>query len=596
VRDTREHRDLGTVVWLAATTLALRGAAVLSLGDVFFYGEELEKGTAAKGMLDSVGVAHHHLAYHYYEGGGFVVSHLKALAFLLVGENLLAHKLVAAGFVLAVLLVGYAFVRDAFGRRAALWFGLLYAFSPPTFQKLSLISLGIHFEACLFVLGALGLTSRILRDEDARRGLWFALGVVCGFGLYFSYQVGLVAAACLAVLGVRRPRALFLRGSLPGLAGTAVGALPLVWMYSLVGDALFDIHGADLTAAGSGERLLPFLRAIFVEGALGGVGGPWLWTTAVAGGLAVGLGARGSAEGGSRAGLALPAVYLALFAVVFALSDFIPARVYHGFLVLRLAPLWVVGLVPIAVGLARLEVGRDGARRWASVAGGLLLAAGGVGALAVVGEGRPSTPVRNGVELYRTKGYVYSGYFPKFVKHLPPDDEERLEILLSFDEADRDWLVSEACAELFKEPLPDAHAAQARARAVVEAVAPEYVEALEVGLGRLLLLDADWDLGRALESALAAPDGLRERLLEGLGRVGSGAYPTAEALAAEAAFAPGLPDPEPFLVGLGQRLYDNSTMRLLTERSEAFIEARPAGERAAWRLGFERARARHRLE
>ena len=68
--------------------LVVKIVLVLSLADVFFYCEELEKGTAAKAMIDGLPVPHHQLAYHYYEGGGFVISHLKAAAFLLVGENL----------------------------------------------------------------------------------------------------------------------------------------------------------------------------------------------------------------------------------------------------------------------------------------------------------------------------------------------------------------------------------------------------------------------------------------------------------------------------------------------------------------------------
>lgn len=596
MRGTEKHRDLWTVAWLAAITLAVRAATVLSLGDVFFYGEELEKGTAAKGMLDSVGVAHHHLAYHYYEGGGFVVSHLKALAFLLVGQNLLAHKLVAAGFVLGVLVAGYAFVRDSFGRRAALWFGLLYAFSPATFQKLSLISLGIHFEACLFLLLALGLTARILREEQARRSLWFLLGVVCGFGLYFSYQVVLGAAVCLAALALRRPGALLRRGVLPGLAGTLLGGLPLLWMALEVGSAVVDIHGVELTGTDGGERLLPFLQALFVEGSLGGVLEPWLWTVAAVGGLATVAFARGPDARQTRARIALPAAYLAAFLTVFALSDFVPPEVYHFFLVLRLAPVWVIGLVLIAVAVARLEDSESPAAcRAGALAGWALLAAGGLASLGIVAEGRPGSLADNWDVLTRTKGYVYAGYFPKFVPHLPEGDEQRLEILLSFDEPDRDWLVTEASNVLFQVPVPDAVAAMERGREVIEAVAPERVEAFERGLGQLLLRAADWDLARALERARAAPDGLRARLFESLGRVGQGRYPTVEVLAQEAELGSNLPDPTPFLEGLGQRLYENAGMRLIWERAEAFIESRPAPERLALKAGFERALAQHRL-
>ena len=596
MRGSQQHSDLWTLVWLSAVTLVLRAAYVLALGDVFFYGEELEKGTAAKGMLDGVGVAHHHLAYHYYEGGGFVVSHLKALAFLLTGEHVLAHKLVAACFVLAVLVAGYAFVRDSFGRRAALWFGLLYAFSPATFQKLSLISLGIHFEACLFLLLALGLTARILREEQARRSLWFLLGVVCGFGLYFSYQVGLGAAVCLAALALGRPGALLRRGVLPGLAGTLLGGLPLLWMALEVGSAVVDIHGVELTGTDAGGRLLPFLQALFVEGALGGVLEPWLWTVAAVGGLATVAFARGPDARQTRARIALPTAYLAAFLTVFALSDFVPPEVYHFFLALRLAPVWVIGLVPIAVAVAWLEGRESGtARRVGVLAGSVLLAAGGLASLGIVAEGRPGSPADNLDVLTRTKGYVYAGYFPKFVPHLPEGDEQRLEILLGFDEPDRDWLLTEACAVLFEAPLPDVEAVLKRGREVIGVVAPGRVEAFERGLGPLLLRAADWDLARALERAGAAPEGLRARLLEGLGRVGSGPYPTIDVLAEEAKLGRGLADPTPYLEGLGQRLYENSTMRLMWNRAEAFIESRPAVERTALRAGFERALAQHRL-
>jgi hypothetical protein len=151
--------SLGRRRWilLLALLLVVKGALVLSLADVFQWGEEFEKAAAAKAMLDGLDVPHHQLAYHYYEGGGFVASHLTAVAFLLVGENLLALKLVALGFQLALLVVGCSFTRDLFGARAGACFGLLFILGPESFQKLSLIDLGIHFEACLFLLGVLGL-------------------------------------------------------------------------------------------------------------------------------------------------------------------------------------------------------------------------------------------------------------------------------------------------------------------------------------------------------------------------------------------------------------------------------------------------------
>jgi hypothetical protein len=85
----------------------LRCALLFSLCDVFGYGEEMEKACAGKALRDGIALPRHELAYHAYEGGGFVVSHLDALAFALVGESVLAIKLVALVFVAGIVVVGW---------------------------------------------------------------------------------------------------------------------------------------------------------------------------------------------------------------------------------------------------------------------------------------------------------------------------------------------------------------------------------------------------------------------------------------------------------------------------------------------------------
>ncbi|MEE8467312.1 MAG: hypothetical protein V3T22_02595, partial [Planctomycetota bacterium] len=166
---TREvsWRDLASCLGLL---LLVKGAFILSLADVFFYGEELEKGAAAKAMLDGLAVAHHQLAYHYYEGGGFVISHLKALTFMVLGENLAAQKLAGLITCLAVFCAGWRLVAWHFGGGAARIFALLFIFAPMSVQKLVLLSLGIHFEAMLFGLLVLDGTLRLVaRDPAAGR-------------------------------------------------------------------------------------------------------------------------------------------------------------------------------------------------------------------------------------------------------------------------------------------------------------------------------------------------------------------------------------------------------------------------------------------
>ena len=62
-------------------------------------------------------------------------------------------------------------------------------------QKTSLLALGIHFEAGLFLLLALGLMVPIALEGSRRARTWFALGATLGFGTYFSYQTVLAVAS-----------------------------------------------------------------------------------------------------------------------------------------------------------------------------------------------------------------------------------------------------------------------------------------------------------------------------------------------------------------------------------------------------------------
>src|SRR5690349_14316110 len=196
--------------WLAwaLSWCAARGILLVFFADVFGYGEELEKGCEAKAMLDGLPVPHHQLAYQYYEGGGFVVSHLDALAFALFGESLLAIKLVALALGVATLGAGWKLCERLGGRGAARSFALLFVLAPASVQKLSVLALGIHFHALLFVALVLESTAGIVLERDLRPRAWLQLGLLAGFGLYFSYLLALTiaVAATLLVVALRGER------------------------------------------------------------------------------------------------------------------------------------------------------------------------------------------------------------------------------------------------------------------------------------------------------------------------------------------------------------------------------------------------------
>jgi threonine/homoserine/homoserine lactone efflux protein len=70
-------------------------------------------------------------------------------------------------------------------------------------QTNSLLALGIHYEANLFVGLILLLALHIALERDFAKAHWLALGVACGFGFYFSYQCALTIAVALAALMLR---------------------------------------------------------------------------------------------------------------------------------------------------------------------------------------------------------------------------------------------------------------------------------------------------------------------------------------------------------------------------------------------------------
>ena len=591
------------LVWIL---LIVKGALVLSLSDVFFYGEELEKGTAAKAMIDGLGVPHHQLAYHYYEGGGFVVSHLAAVAFLVVGQNLLAHKLVAMAFQIAILLAGCELARRLFSRPAAMWFGLLFIFAPESYQKLSLINLGIHFEACLFLFLVLSLGGRILFDDRERLRDWFVLGVVTGLGLYFSYQVALAAAWVALLLLVTRSRELFGLRGLAGLIGTAVGALPLFVMYSLVGDAVFDIHGTPIAGNESGPSnsvlFREFLASIFIDGDLGERVTPFAWAGAF---LAATIFLLRRPEPvlhpseHSRKHATLYVLgYMLLFLVVYLSSGFVQGRAYHFSIVLRLVPLWVLAALLAAAALGELTGSLMKApRRLAVVLGVALLAIGVRSSLSVLRTGRPLLLAENWRILTHHKGYSYDQYFAKVMPHFAGTREERLELVEGFDEEARGLLRADAVKNLFREELlaehaGTLHAAWASAVRSFELLAEADTERraqYELGLGALLTVGHGWNRKEAFATVVSLPASKRAAIFEALGRFGGEGYPFPPAIDREVTRTFGVEGAEGYLRGLGRWAY--LLRRLDPESIEEVLQAYPEDVANELRAGFEVERA-----
>jgi hypothetical protein len=576
---------------LLGLCLAVKALLVVFLADVFFYGEELEKGTAAKAMLDGLQVPHHQLAYHYYEGGGFVISHLKALAFLVVGESILAHKLVALLAVGLVFWAGWRLVRHHFGTRAALYFALLFVFAAESFQKLTLLSLGIHFESAFFALLVFDYGMRLLgREEHSKRDM-LLFGIVSGFGIYFSYQLALVVGFVGLLLLVRRRDVVLGRDGLVGFGGLLIGLAPFFAMYALVGDAVFDIHGTALgeNAPGAFETVGVFLSSLYVDKSFGQLLGPLVYP------LAFLLATVGVLCSGARRKAGVLLGFLLFWLAIYLNSAFVIGDVIHDFLLLRFSLLWLVGVIVLAAALAQVE-----SRQVARVVCGLLVALGLWNTVVAIHAGSPTTPLKNMRVLASTKGYDYQGYFAKLLKHLEGDEQARLAKLLDFDEPDRGLLYADMTLEAFRSPevLDD------DVFLILSTLDPKGLEDFYRGLGPYQARRAGGNLEQAVARAQERGGSQGDALLEGVGRFGVDWAVFPETLEVEIAQFAGRPGLEPFFRGVGYRFYRRCVLgprsgvryALKPWRGREFLAAQPESARAALLAGFEAAIAEHSLK
>jgi hypothetical protein len=569
-------------IWIGLLVLAglLRLALVASLGDVFFTGEELGKGAAARALAAGTPIAHADLAYHAYEGGGFVISHLDWLAFALFDPSLLTLKLVALGWHLATLAAGAWLAARCFGRSAGPAFLALGALAPLALQQLSLLALGIHLSACLFLALVLGLTTAVLEERGSSARRWFALGLAAGLGLYFNYQLLLAVGFVAVVLVTAQPREVFSARGLAGAAGGLTGLAPLAYMALHHGDEVLDVHGAGLLETGDLSRVVDFVAAM-LEGR-----GPFELTAyalraaafaAAAGWLALRAPTR------ERRAAWLLLGYLTFFLVVYVNSEFAVAVLPHHFYFMRLAQVWFLGSLVVAAAAGLAWDARAEARARARVAAlvlAALLAVGLVDFGRALGPRPPRTWAANLEALARRPGWLHRGYTGLVAERLTGAPEERARVLLELAPAAERSLAMAIGWQVIAPQAGDL----ASAIALAERASPERALDMLRGLGPL------WSRlhGTAIpDAALAGVDGERLealRFAHGYYAGSEGTTPTMLLRSIEAAQAAGAP--RAVFEGLGWRASESvGAERDAQGRHVPPFGADPAGARA-WLESF----------
>ena len=285
---TAALRRIGPLVVIAVLALALK-VALLAADAVPFNSDEAIVALMARHILQG-----ERPAFFYGQAYmGSLDAFLIAGACTLMGESVLAVRVVQVVLFLAVLLTGYAVALRLTGsQRVALLTALLFAFPPVLLTLYTTATLGGYGEAMLVGNLLLWWGHRLGYEDIHRKRLWLAWGLVAGLG-FWALGLTLVYLVPVALWLLWRGRARPWREYSVAVLGFAFGSLPW-WLGNLgrVGIAFAELSGdavKSTATAGSlfgnvGMRVFNFivlgLPALFGLRFPWSIEGPPLWLAA----------------------------------------------------------------------------------------------------------------------------------------------------------------------------------------------------------------------------------------------------------------------------------------------------------------------------
>ncbi len=569
------NRAAGLVllVYVLARLLPLASCA-----DLFAYNEEFAKSAAGRALVDGIALPWQQLAYMPHEGGGFLMSLLEVVAFALIGPSVLAVKLVAVFYGAGVLATLLQLAREHFSTRAAWFLAVAFVLAPDPFVRFSLIPVGTHYEAMLFVALVLLFALRLLRVEVGRPRDAILLGLSAGFGLYVSLQMlAALLAVALALVVCRRFR-IATRETALALGAFVVGALPLWIMLATVGQSVIVIRGE----APVGEGIGPLRALGSLVTPITSSGDPLVWLHALLFAAVIVLGVAWR-ERAPR----LVVLYLSVFALAYTASslahEYDPDGVAPWLGVLRHAPLWMFATLLAADGCSRLWAKGGAARVLALAAITVAAVSGARDLVGLMRTGRPGAPLENLRLLARTPGWTYFEYLDRIIPRIPGDLVARAAVLRVFDDDPR-RSAPEIVRALFEhERMGDAEAVE-----LVHTAFGDNAPVALRGLGRFLHTDWVYDFPREFARIEALPAEVREPLAEALGRAGVGPRFRADKLDEQLAIEVPAAHRAAWLRGAGWRVHQ--AFRFRPDLAEAYLASRPLTEQIDLHAGWHEAR------
>ncbi len=222
-----------------------------------------------------------HMAPAFFDGPAGTAAVLNALAMAGGVPDLLLARLLWPLFALGAGVFVWLLAKEVFDDQGAAW-AVVAVNALPQFN-MAAVTLGPLMPAVFFTLAG---TWAVRRAWAGRGSFWFWAGVAFGLGLFFRYEVVLVAAGLIvATLVVPRRRT---KGNAAGLAWVALACACALWPSLRWNAALEWVPVAGGTLRSAWEFEWSKLPGALVGGGVGRVGAPVL----LAGGLALLLDAR----------------------------------------------------------------------------------------------------------------------------------------------------------------------------------------------------------------------------------------------------------------------------------------------------------------
>lgn len=239
-------RRLNTILIICIFGTVLKLALLISAIDEFYDWDELARGFTAHEILNGPAYPVFNYQIDNYSGGSLVMGLLAVPFFVVFGESLFALKLTTIIFCLLTAIFIYLIISRYVDKDAASLAAILVFLAPHSYTRLSLVAWGDHPQMPALMTTAFFMLYEITFRNRRNTLFMILFGILCGFGLYFSYHFLTPLALCILFIFAWDRKFYSSYKFISFLLGFIIGFSP--WIYFNI---THDFHGLVISRYGS---------------------------------------------------------------------------------------------------------------------------------------------------------------------------------------------------------------------------------------------------------------------------------------------------------------------------------------------------------